>query len=476
MKLLAALRFPTLILVACGAFALDRSHRPPPLPPAYAAPLVVPGAGAVLDPTDALPGAVERVTPAVVSIFATRSASRSSAAVDPFDMFGEPGKTEQGLGSGVIVRPGGIIVTNNHVVESASELRVVLADRREFRAKLVGRDPQSDVAVLRIAAEGLPTVTFGDSSRVRVGETVMAIGNSMGVGQTVSCGIVSATGRANMGIVDDENFIQTDAPINPGNSGGPLVNLEGEVIGINTAIATRTGGFQGIGFAIPSRMVDEILQILLREGRVSRGQLGVVVQDLTPALALALQCGEERGVIVTEAAEKGAAREAGLRRGDLVVAVDGTPVASTADLRHRVALKGGGAKVRLEVWRDRKKLEFTARLKDLGEGSASSGEDDAGDEEKLGFASGLEGISVAAVSSEVLSKAGIRGEEGALMVVSIRSSAPLAGLRRGDLIVEVNRTPVRTVPELREAIHRSADPVLLRVRRTEGSLYVSFPK
>jgi serine protease Do len=474
MKLLATLRIPTLVLIACGAFALDRSHRPPPDPPVQ---MMAASGAAVLDPMDALPGAVERVTPAVVSIFATRSASKSSATLDPFGLFGDStGKTEQGLGSGVIVRAGGIIVTNNHVVDSASELRVVLADRREFRAKLVGRDPQSDVAVLRIAAEGLPTVSFGDSSRVRVGETVMAIGNSMGVGQTVSCGIVSATGRANVGIVDDENFIQTDAPINPGNSGGPLVNLDGEVIGINTAIATRTGGFQGIGFAIPSRMVDEILQILLREGRVSRGQLGVVVQDLTPALARALRCGEERGVIVTEAAEKGAAREAGLRRGDLIVAVDGEPVSSTADLRHRVALRGGGAKVRVDVWRDAQKRDFMVRLKELGEESEPAREEQDGDEEKVGFASGLEGIAVAAVSSDVLVKAGIRGEEGALMVVAILSRAPLAGLRKGDLIVEVNHATVRTVPELREAVKQSADPVLLRIRRSDGSFYVSFPK
>jgi serine protease Do len=469
MKLVAVLRFPALVLVACGAYVLDRNHpasAPPPEP--------APSAGAVLDPEDALPGAVRRVTPAVVSIFASRSAARSSS-LDPFGIL-DSGKTEQGLGSGIIVRPGGIIVTNNHVVDSASELRVVLADRREFRARIVGRDPHTDVAVLRIAADDLPTVTFGDSSRVRVGETVMAIGNSMGVGQTVSCGIVSATGRAGMGIVDDEDFIQTDAPINPGNSGGPLVNRDGEVIGINTAIATRTGGFQGIGFAIPSRMVDEILQILLREGRVSRGQLGVVAQDLTPALARALRCGEERGVIITDAAETGAALQAGLRRGDLIVSLDGKPVHSAAQLRHRVALRGGGAKVRLEVWRDREKLDFTVRLKEPSGGSEPAREEESGDEEKLGFASGLEGIFVAPVSSEMMSKAGIRGEEGALMVVSIRSKAPLAGLKKGDLIVEANRTPVRTVSELREAVKRSADPVLLRVRRSEGNFYASFPK
>src|SRR5204863_3807335 len=200
---------------------------------------------------------------------------------------------------------------------------------------------------------GLPFLHFGDSRKSRVGETVLAIGNPFGMAQTVSQGIVSAKGRANVGLAEIEDFLQTDAAVNPGNSGGPLLNLKGEVIGINTAIATRSGGFQGIGFAIPSRLAGEILEHLLREGRVSRGQLGVVVQDLTPSLARAFSA-PEPGVIITELPEKGAAREAGLRRGDILQKLDGEPVESTSALRHRAAMRGGGAKVRLEIWRDRR--------------------------------------------------------------------------------------------------------------------------
>jgi serine protease Do len=456
------LRLPALLLIACGAFAVQRGIHPNPPPPAP-----TPESAGV-------PDVVDRVNPAVVSIFTSRTAGGAPSRVDPFALFGGPSRTEQGLGSGVIVRADGIIVTNSHVVDDATELRVVLADRRELRAKVVGRDPQTDVAVLRVPADGLPTAPLGDSTRVRVGQPILALGNSMGVGQTVSSGIISATGRTNIGIVEDEDFIQFDAPINPGNSGGPLVNLSGEVIGINTAIATRSGGFQGIGFAVPSRMVGEILEILLRDGRVSRGQLGVVVQDLTPALARALRCGSERGVVITEAPEKGAAREAGLLRGDLIVSLDEKAVESTSDFRHRTAMRGGGAKVRLEVWRERKRLDFTVRLKELDSAPAPEEEpDDAAEEEPT---SGLDGISVTAVPSSLLRKAGLHGEDGGLMVTGVQPAASLAGLRKGDLIVEVNRTPVRTPAELKEAAKRSEDPVLLRVRRADGSLYVGFPK
>lgn len=447
-----------LLLAAFGALALDAGPR-------EIRSAVAPGSMA------GLPDVVDRIAPAVVSIFTSRPATSSA---DPMGLLAGPSRTEQGLGSGVIVREDGIIVTNNHVVDDATELRVVLADRRELRAKIVGRDEQSDLAVLRVAADGLPTAPLGDSSRVRVGEPVLALGNSMGIGQTVSGGIVSATGRSDMGIVDDEDFIQFDAPINPGNSGGPLVNAAGQVIGINTAIATRNGGFQGIGFAIPSRMVGEILEVLLRDGRVSRGQLGVVVQDVTPALAQALRCGVDRGVLIAEAPELGAAREAGLRRGDLIVALDGKPVESAAALRHRAAMRGGGTKVKVEVWRERMKMEFTVRLKELE--SPSPEEEESADAAEAIPPSGLEGISVTAVPRSVLAKAGVHGEEGGLMVTAVRPTAPLAGLRKGDLIVEVDRTPVRTTAELQKAAERGSDPMLLRVRRADTSVYVAFPK
>ncbi len=457
-----------LILCALGALAVG-IRRPPPAP--------IPEAGTPVSPVTppapgtTIPDVVERVTPAVVSIFTSRTASTSSTPADPLGLFGVSSKNELGLGSGVITRSDGIIVTNHHVVDAGAELRVVLADRREFRARVIGRDPQTDIALLRVDAEGLPTIPFGDSGQVRVGETVLAIGNSFGIGQTVSCGILTAKGRANVGIVDDEDFLQTDAAVNPGNSGGPLLNLKGEVIGINTAIATRSGGFQGIGFAIPSRLVSEIVEHLLREGRVSRGQLGVVVQDLTPSLARAFSA-PEPGVIITELPEKGAARDAGLRRGDILLKLDGAPVESTAALRHRAAMRGGGAKVRLDVWRDRKILQFVVRLQELQDPSAAPSEEEAKGDEPFGPG----GITVAAVPRDLLHRAGFSDEDGGVMVTTLPAAASFAGLRRGDVIVEVRGKSVRKADDFREAVARSPDPVLLRVRRPEGSVYVSIPK
>lgn len=451
------------LLLISGALAvLATATRPPDVRP--------PSDDAVApDPSSAaraIPDLVDRVTPGVVSIFASRSAAKTSSA-DPLGLFGTSTRTEQGLGSGVIARPDGVIVTNHHVIDAASELRVVLSDRRELRARVVGCDPQTDLALLRVEADGLPAVPFGDSGRARVGETVLAIGNSFGMGQTVSCGILTAKGRANIGIVDDEDFLQTDAAVNPGNSGGPLLNLRGEVIGINTAIASRTGGFQGVGFAIPSRMVGEIMEILLREGRVSRGQLGVVLQDLTPALAEAFRV-PGPGVLLTDVPERGAAREAGLRRGDIVLKVDGTPVESTAALRHRVALRGGGARVRLDLWRDRKALQVVVKLKELDTPAPVLPQE----EEET---PGAEGISVATVPRDKLRRVGVVDEEGGVIVTSVPPSAAFAGLRRGDLIVEVQGRPVVRAEEFREAAVAGDHPLLLRVRRPEGSVYVSIP-
>jgi serine protease Do len=461
-----------LLLLFCALAAIAIGTRGPkrPTPPSVAS-LTAPRA--VLSGSESsIPDVVERVTPAVVSIFTSRTAPSPASPVDPLGVFGAPAKTEMGLGSGVIARSDGIIVTNHHVVDAGAELRVVLSDRREFRARVIGRDPPTDIAVLRIDAEGLETIPFGDSEEVRVGQTVLAIGNSFGIGQTVSCGILTGKSRGNVGIVDDEDFLQTDAAVNPGNSGGPLLNLKGEVIGINTAIATRSGGFQGIGFAIPSRMVGEILERLLREGRVSRGQLGVVVQELTPSLARAFSS-PEPGVIITALPEKGAARQAGLRRGDILLKMDGEPVASTSALRHQTAMRGGGAKVRLDVWRDRRVYSFVVTLQELHDPSAAAApEEGTGSDEPFGPS----GIMVAAVPRDFLEHAGFTDEDGGVLVTTLPAAATFAGLRRGDVIVEVRGKPVRKAEEFREAVARSSDPVLLRVRRPEGSVYVSIPK
>ena len=468
MRFIVSLRLPLLLGVAFAALVAGRQFQeriPPPPPPAPP-----PAAEGVV------PDAVERVAPAVVSVYATRTTARKTTSLDPLGVSDSSGRTEQGLGSGVIVRADGVIVTNHHVVEGATELRVVLSDRREYRGRLLGCDPQTDVALVRIGAEALPIVAFGDSSQVRVGETVLAIGNSLGIGQTVSSGIVSAKGRANVGILDDEDFLQTDAAINPGNSGGPLINLKGEVIGINTAIATRTGGFQGVGFAIPSRLVTEILEVLLREGRIRRGQLGVTMQDLTPALARAFKDGPPRGVIVTDAPAQGAAREAGIRRGDIIVKLDGRPVESGTELRHRLAMRGAGTRVTLELWRNRKTLEIAVRLQEVGGGPPGRAKaDDSDDEELAGAACGIQGVGVGAVTPDMLRRAGVE-EEGGVIVLSVLPSSPASGLRRGDLIVEADLKAVRSSADLREAVRHSDGPVLLRVRRPEGCVYLSVSK
>jgi len=468
MNLAVPLRLPLLLLLASAVLAVGMNvgarNAPSPLPRGNPEP----GEAAV-------PDSVERVAPAVVSVYSTRAAGRKTSSIDPLGIADSSTRTEQGLGSGVIVRADGVIVTNHHVVEGASELRVVLADRREFRGRVLGSDPHTDVALVRIAADALPVAAFGDSSRVRVGETVLAIGNSLGIGQTVSSGIVSAKGRANIGILDDEDFLQTDAAINPGNSGGPLVNLKGEVIGINTAIATRTGGFQGVGFAIPSLLVTEITDVLLRDGRVSRGRIGITLQDLTPPLARAFKDGPERGAIVTDAPEKGPAREAGIRRGDIIVKFEGRPVESSAELRHRIAMRGAGARVKLEIWRNRKTLEIEVRLQELEGSSPGHAKADGGGDEPAGSSSGIDGVGVGPVSADTLHRAGV-DEEGGVIVISVLPSSSSNGLRRGDLIVEADLKPVHSSSELREAMRRSGDPVLLRVRRADSCLYLSVSK
>ncbi len=258
---------------------------------------------------------------------------------------------DRGLGSGVIVDPSGIIVTNHHVVGEADEIKVLLADRSEFTARLIGTDPKSDLAVVKIEAEGLPTIPWADSDRLEVGEYVLAVGNPFGLNQTVTMGIVSAVGRARMGIAEYEDFIQTDAAINPGNSGGPLVNARGEVVGINTAIFSRSGGNMGIGFAVPSNMARIILEQLVTTGRVVRGWLGVSIQDVTPDLAAQLGAAEPKGVLVSDILNDSPAQRAGLRPGDVIVGFEGKEVENATQLRNLVAVTEVGRQVSLTVLR-----------------------------------------------------------------------------------------------------------------------------
>jgi Do/DeqQ family serine protease len=317
----------------------------------------------------------ERVLPSVVNISTTTARrSRGPAQSDPF--FNDPSSPFRGrpderfgqsLGSGVIVASSGLVLTNSHVVADAEDIRVSLSDGRELGAELVGADPKSDLAVLKLKGKlgKLTPIRFGRSGTIRLGEIVLAIGNPFGVGQTVTMGIVSAKGRSGMGIVDYEDFIQTDAAINPGNSGGALINLQGELIGINTAILSRTGGYQGIGFAIPTDMAQPIMDSLIRDGHVDRGFLGVNIQTLTRELAESEGLGEARGVLVTRVMQASPAARAGLRRGDIITRIDDKQTLTAAHVVNAVGMAGSGKRVKLEVVRSGKPRVMRIELGDL---------------------------------------------------------------------------------------------------------------
>ena len=324
--------------------------------------------------------AVKKTLPAVVNISSSRvvrTPAGREMPMDPFfrqffgDEFGRQFRVprerrEQSLGSGVIVSPNGYILTNNHVVNGATEIQVTLSDKREFKARVVGTDAKTDIAVLRIDAADLPALTIGDSSKIQVGDFALAIGDPFGVGETVTMGIISATGRGNLGIEDYEDFIQTDAPINPGNSGGALINDRGELIGINTAILSHeSGGNQGIGFAIPVNLARQVMNQILEHGKVTRAYLGISMQELRPAMAKALGDPQLHGALVGDVTANSPAQKAGIQRGDIVLEVNGTPVSDTNQLRNAVSMMSPGSVVKLKVFRRGSERELSAVLAEL---------------------------------------------------------------------------------------------------------------
>jgi len=413
---------------------------------------------------------LEKVTPAVVNI-STRSRVRvqdNPLLQDPFfrRFFNlperSPRKQTQSLGSGVVVdAKKGYIITNNHVIDKADEITVTLRDNRKLLAKLIGKDPDTDIAVIQVEPEKLTAVEFYDSSKLRVGDFVIAIGNPFGLGQTVTSGIVSALSRSGLGIEGYEDFIQTDASINPGNSGGALVNLRGELVGINTAILSPGGGGNvGIGFAIPVNMVQDVMHQLIEHGEVKRGRLGIYIQDLTEDLAKAFGMKTMTGAVVSQVMQDSPAEKAGLRAGDVIVSVNKRKVASTADLRNIIGLLRIGSKVNLKVVRNGKTHKISAivteqeRVKVKGEKISKqlSGAVLAIVEEDGNFEDRVDGIQVTDIA------------EG--------SAAWQAGLRRGDIIISVNRVLVRNFEELKRAITRSRRSLLMNVRRGDGGLFL----
>jgi Do/DeqQ family serine protease len=418
----------------------------------------------------------ERVMPAVVNV--SVKVRRPSPGEEPSEeqrfreFFGPelferffrrrpPREESRGAGSGVIVDARGLILTNNHVVENAAEIEVRLSDDRRFRATLVGRDPKTDLAVLRITAppEGLPVAELGDSDQLRVGQWAIAIGNPFGLDRTVTAGIISATGRTRVGVATYEAFIQTDASINPGNSGGPLLNLAGKVVGINTAIVA-TG--QGIGFSIPINMAREIMTQLVVKGRVTRGWLGIVIQDLTEELAAGFGVAADRGVLVAEVMEASPAATAGLRAGDVIVEFAGRPIKDVTELQRRVAAVEPGQPIPLTVIRDRQPVTLHVRI---GEQPTEEAVLEAAPrEERLG-------LTVEPLTHEAAERFKLGARSGVVVTgVAPRSSGAEAGIRVGDLILEINRRPVTSVESFQAAVAsiRPGESVPVKLQRGGG--------
>jgi serine protease DegQ len=415
---------------------------------------------------------MRKITPAVVNIAVVGTArpERNPLLDDPFfrrffeapELPGQP-RPQQGAGSGVIVDAvKGYVLTNHHVVENAEDVTVTLADRRQLRAKLVGSDGGTDIALLQIEANGLTALELGDSHALEVGDFVVAVGNPFGLGQTVTSGIVSALGRAGLGIESYEDFIQTDAPINPGNSGGALVDLDGKLVGINSAIVSPTGGGNvGIGFAVPSDMARSVMEQLVEYGEVRRGRLGIMIQDLTPALAEALEIDADRGAIVTSVEPGSAAERAGLQAGDVVTTLNGLAVEGSTDLRNRIGLMRAGETVKLGALRDSGTLELEARI---GEGEAVPVAGTPASRDKLDGAE-LRDL--------------VRGDplfgtvEGVLVTeVGPASRAWRSGLRAGDVILAVNRRAVRNIEELSAALRETESTFALDIRRGDARMFI----
>jgi serine protease Do len=469
---------------------------PPPRPRTVQAGQIDPG---VMAPAvrlgDAFAMVAAHVRPSVVSVYSEKTIRfRAPEFSDPFGgdlfrrFFGEPFSAPQGpegrphefrgqqrgMGSGMILDKQGHVLTNFHVVRDVDEIKVTLADKRTFGARIAGTDPKTDVAVLALEGQvpaDLPVVTLGDSDAQRVGDLVLAIGAPFGLDQTVTEGIISATGRSDVGVADYEDFLQTDAPINPGNSGGPLVNMQGEVVGMTSAIASSVGQAAGVGFAIPSNMIKALLGKLTAGQPIVRGQLGIGIQDVTRELADQFGMAEPRGVVISQVAKDSPAARAGLKIGDVIVRFAGEEIGNGRRLRNLVAGTAPGTKVTVELIRDGKPLTVTATVEAQAAAPgapAGAPEPASGRLEKLG-------IAVEALTPELARQLQVDVTRGVVITdVAPASGAAMAGLRKGDVIVEVNRAPVGSPGDLLQALSKAADShaVLLLIKRQDASLFV----
>jgi serine protease Do len=426
---------------------------------------------------------VAAVKPSVVNISSTSKVKggtvQSPFSDDPFfrrffgDKFGFSDKPREykrsGLGSGVIVDRRGYILTNNHVIKGADEIKVKLSDNRDFKGEVVGSDPKTDLAVVKINTDNLPVVQLGNSDALKAGETVLAIGNPFGLNQTVTSGIVSATGRANVGIADYEDFIQTDAAINPGNSGGALVNIKGELIGINTAIFSTTGGYQGIGFAIPSNMAKTVMESLIKSGKVVRGWLGIYLQPLTPDLAKQFGIADEKGILVGDVIEDSPAEKAGIQRGDIILEFNGRKVEDPRSLRNMVSATKPDDEASVKLIREGQQKTVRVKITELSD-----------EQQKLAgnFENQLAGVHVQQGTPEIKKNLNVPKRVSGVIVTDIEDGSPAEGiLMKDDIIIEIDKKPVKSVKDYDAVVSKlkAENNILILVFRQGSAFYVTLP-
>ncbi len=433
--------------------------------------------------SDALSDVAEVAGPSVVNISTTSTVTMDDNQFgdmlnDPLfkrffgEQFDHPGQKKKfkssSLGSGVIVTENGYILTSNHVVKGAEDIKVILYDKREVKGKIVGVDPRTDLAVIKINANNLPAARLGESGKLKAGDVVLAIGTPFGLNQSITMGIVSAVGRSNVGIADLEDFIQTDAAINPGNSGGGLVNTNGEVIGINTAIFSTSGGYMGIGFAVPMDMAKTVMESIIKSGKVIRGWLGVSIQDLTPELAKSLNIKPQKGALVADVVKDSPAEKAGLKRGDVITEFGGKTVEDSTTLRNMVASTAPGKTVNMKIMRDGKEQNVSVTLTELKERKVTK---------KVQYNNVLKGITVQDLTASLKEKMGLPATASGVVVTDIGPDSPARNvLQPGDVILEVNRKEISGANDYDQIASKigESDSVLLLVYREGGTLYITL--
>jgi serine protease Do len=467
-----------------GGAAVEALHQQPRAQAAVLAPMAPPAVRSPVEPTGSVvlpdfPLITQRYGPAVVNISVTgkRKASADDQAAefnaDPFEFFrrfqqGGGGRQQQrempvrGVGSGFIVAPDGVIMTNAHVVKDATEVVVKLNDRREYKAKVLGSDPKTDVAVLKIEANNLPAVTLGSTEQLRVGEWVLAIGSPFGFENTVTAGVVSAKGRS---LPDDSAvpFIQTDVAVNPGNSGGPLFNARGEVVGINSQIYSQSGGYQGVSFAIPIDLAVKIKDQIVAHGKVEHAKLGVAVQEVNQSLAESFGLDRPEGALVANVEKNSPAARAGLQAGDVIRSANGKAIIASGDLPSIVGLSAPGDKLQMEVWRGGKKLQITAQLAPASDQTA------AAEPQAPAVAGGKLGLALRPLDANEKRQSGLAA---GLVVEDVTGASERAGVESGDVVLAVNGQPVTSIDQMRTLVAKSDKTVALLIQRGSDKIFV----